>query len=442
MFNKRLFLPFLWTMLLSTTGLSESNGTVRINLQKAIDLALKNNESILISRNNLKDAHAQIREAWADALPEIKLSGLYTRNFKLPVFFFPNPSTGEQTAFRIGSRNSYLLTLSVDQPLFQAGKISAGIKAANYFKTFSAQGLSAVESDLVLNTKKAFYQVQLNKKLLKINRQSLQQQLANLKNTRKLFAQGQVSELDTLRAWVKYTNLQPQVIKSENALETSKNQLKEIMGLNLQKNIFIAEELTFAAVNIPKIEEIQQSALRQRPEFKQLQLQSKILEQNIGVNRAELFPKLFLNGTYQTIAQSDKYDFGDGFQSSISGSVRLEFPLFSGFRKYAKLQQAKINYQNSLHQTEQFKDQMLIDLSSTVLKIKESEKRVQVQQNAIKQAERALYISQKQYNEGVGTQLELDDALLSLNITRSNYIQAIVDYKIAVAELDKAIGRH
>lgn len=422
-------------------GHSQNHSILKLSLEQAIDMALKNNEAVLISENNVRTARAQIREAWADALPDIRFTGLYTRNFKQPVFFFPDPATGEQRAFRIGSKNSYLMTLSVDQPLFQAGKVSRGIKAANYFKQFSNEGLESVKTDLAFQTKSAYYQVQLQQELLEINRQSLQQQRANLINTRKLFQQGQVAELDTLRAWVNYTNLQPRVISSENALETAKNRLKDIIGVDLHKPILLTDALTFEPVGQLQVDEVQQMALQERPEMQQLDLQSRILQQNVGITRADLFPKLFLNGTYQTVAQSDQYDFGRGFQSSISGSIRLEIPLFRGLRRFAKIQQAQIDYKNSIYQISQFRDQLLIEVKAAVLKIKEAEKRVQVQQSAIKQAERALFMSQKRYNEGVGTQLELDSALLALNITRSNYVQAVIDHKMALAELDKAIGR-
>ncbi|NIR47377.1 TolC family protein [candidate division KSB1 bacterium] len=420
---------------------SQDEPPTSLSLDEAIDLALRQNEDMLIADNDAQNAGALLREAWADAFPEITFSSIYTRNFKQPVFFFPDPMTGEQRAFRIGSRNSYVFNLTVDQPLYQAGKISGGIKAAQVFKKFSNEGYQAVKTNVILSVKKAFYTVQLNQQLLEINQQSLEQQLAHLVNTRKLFREGQVSELDTLRAWVDYTNLQPQVFKAENNLRISENRLKELIGLDLEKPIELKDELEFEGTNGISLAELQEEALKKRPEFKQLEYQAQMLRHNIGVTRADLLPKLFFSGTYQSVAQSDKFDFGQGLQTSISGAVRLEVPIFNGFRDYARLQQAKLDFRNAEHKVNRFRDNLKIDVKSILLNVNEAAKRVQVQRHAIRQAERALFMAERRYNEGVGTQLEIGDALLALNVTKTNYVQAVYDHKVALAELDKAIGR-
>ncbi|MFQ5753704.1 MAG: TolC family protein [bacterium] len=440
----RLKLFFLLTFVASLftySAYSQIKPPLVLNLEKAIDMALENNETILIAHNDVETSRALLREAWADALPQINFNGIYTRNIKQPVFFFPDPMTGEQRAFRIGSKNSYVLNLTFDQPLFQSGKVSGGIKAANLFKKYSNEGFQAVRADVILSVRKAYYTVQLDQQLLDINQQSLNQQMAHLINTRKLFKQGQVSELDTLRAWVDYTNLQPQVLRTENNLRIAENRLKELIGLDLEEKIVLEGELNFEHTNGISLAEMQEIALRNRPELKQLEYQTNMLKYNIGITRADLLPKLYFNGTYQSIAQSDLFDFGEGFQSSISGAIRLEVPIFNGLRTHAKIQQAKLSYKNAQHQLDLFLDNLKIEVKSILLNIKESEKRLQVQQHAIKQADRALYIAQRRYNEGVGTQIEIGDALLALNVTKTNYVQAVYDHKIALAELNKAIGR-
>lgn len=441
------FLFLYMALVLSSTARPQTDATRQLNLQESIQLALENNENILIAQNGVETANAQIREAWADALPQITFNGIYTRNFKQPVIFLPeiifNPQgdPNKQIPVTFSSRNSYNFTVNFEQTLYQSGKVSGGIKAANSYKDYSREGFQTIKAVVILEVKKAYYTVLLDQQLLEINEQTLAQQHAHLVNTRKLFEQGQVSELDTLRAWVDYANLQPQVIRIENSLRIAENQLKELIGLELEENIVLQDALYFEATNGLTLDDIQQEALKNRPELKQLEYQSEILEQNIGITRADRLPKLFFSGSYENVAQSNSFDFGEGLQSSLSGAVRLEIPIFTGFRNSAKVQQARLDYTNALHELERFRDNLKIEVKSTVLNIQEAEKRVQVQQHAIKQAERALFMAEKRYNEGVGTQLELGDALLALNLSKTNYIQAVYDHKIALAELYKAIGR-
>jgi outer membrane protein TolC len=426
-------------------------GATQVNLQGAIDLALQNNEQILMSRNDVKSARARIREAWADALPEVNFTGAYTRNFRRPVIFLPGsffpdstgvPSaTDEQVPVTFAAKNTYSFYFTLDQPIFQAGKISAGIRAARLYDQYSDRGFEATRTDLALAVKKAFYAVLLNQQLLEINRQSLEQSSEHLVNTRKLFLQGQVAELDTLRAWVDYANLQPPVIWAENNLKMSINQLKELMGLELRDSIGIDGKLEFGPTNGIKLDDYVEQALEKRPELKQLELQAGIYKENVTVTRSDLLPKLSFRGVYQYDAQSERYDFGAGLQNSISGAIMLQVPIFNGFRNYAKIQQAKLDYNNSRLQVEMFEDQLKIEVESILSNMEEAAKRVYAQEQAITQAERALYMAERQYNEGVGTRLELGDARLALNQTKTNYIRAVYDHKVALAELDKAIGR-
>ncbi|MFQ5709109.1 MAG: TolC family protein [bacterium] len=431
----------LLLFVLTTLAFSQEKLPIKLSLNQAIELAYKNNENILIAGNDVQTARAQIREAWADALPEVRFNGLYTRNFKQQVFFFPDPATGKQRAFRIGSRNSYLLSLTVEQPLFQSGKVTGGIKAANLFKKLSNQRFQAVQADVVLAVKKAYYTVQLDEQLLAIDQQSLDQRLAHLINSRKLFLQGQVAELDTLRAWVDYTNLQPGVYRMESNLRIAENQLKQIVGLDLEQEITLAGALDYDPTDGISIADVYQEAFQKRPELKQLRFQAAILKHNIGITRADRLPKLFFSASYDNIAQSDQFDFGSGFNSSISGTLRLEVPIFTGLRTLAKVQQAKLSYKNAEYQIQMFEDNLKIELKTIYLNIKEAEKRVEAQQHAINQSERAFRIAQRRYNEGVGTQLELGDALLALNVSKTNYARAVYDHRIALAELEKAIGR-
>ncbi|MFQ6113069.1 MAG: TolC family protein, partial [bacterium] len=166
-FKKLLVLMFV-TGISTGSGFSQSQPPVVLSLQKAIDLAIENNENVLIAMNDVQTAHAQIREAWADALPQVTFNGIYTRNIKQPVIFlpeifiFPGGDPNKQIPIRFGSTNSYAMTVSLEQTIYQSGKVSSGIKAAQLFKKFSKQGFQAVKSEVLLQVKRAFYTVQLD----------------------------------------------------------------------------------------------------------------------------------------------------------------------------------------------------------------------------------------------------------------------------------------
>ena len=71
----------LFSTLVAHTSYPQDSRLV-LDLAESIKLALESNENILIAQNDIETASARVREAWADALPDIKFNGLYTRNFK------------------------------------------------------------------------------------------------------------------------------------------------------------------------------------------------------------------------------------------------------------------------------------------------------------------------------------------------------------------------
>lgn len=67
-------------------------------------------------------------------------------------------------------------------------------------------------------------------------------------------------------------------------------------------------------------------------------------------------------------------------------------------------------------------------------------KRFDAARKGVEQAERGYAISRKRYDTGAGTWLEMNDSELALTQAKLNLNQAIYDYMVAKAELEKILG--
>ena len=412
-----------------------------LDLEKAIALALERNEDVLIAKTRYEASASRIREAVADALPNISANASYIRNIQRPVFFFPNPITGEQTAFRVGNKNVYTATINFSQPLYQAGKVGRALKVARLFREFSKERYHATRGDIILAVTEMYFRVQLARRLVEVNRLTRDQSREHLLNARLLFQQGQVSEFDTLRAYVEYVNLLPVVINAENQYELAMNQLKELIDYPADRQLFLTDSLEYRPEPLPSLDEAFRIAMQKRPEINQLQLQAEMLRQNIGIVRANIFPKLYLNGAWQTQAQSDKFDAGpQGFKNSLSASIQLQIPIFDGMRTYAQIDQARAEYKNALYNLEKLKEQIRIELKSLLYSIQEVQKSIEAQQQNILQAMRAVELAELRYREGQATYLDLGDSRLALNRARTNFYQSVYSYLVLLTQLQRAMG--
>ena len=123
-----------------------------ITLETAWELAARHNKDLQIARENVTVADGQVREAWSAALPTLSASGQYQRNFEPSVFYISttDQNTGQETtqALKIGNDNAYTGILQVQQPLWVAGKIGLGLKAAKLYREVSQETLKSSSIDL------------------------------------------------------------------------------------------------------------------------------------------------------------------------------------------------------------------------------------------------------------------------------------------------------
>ncbi|PIO48643.1 MAG: hypothetical protein CMR00_03995 [[Chlorobium] sp. 445] len=78
-----------------------------------------------------------------------------------------------------------------------------------------------------------------------------------------------------------------------------------------------------------------------------------------------------------------------------------------------------------------------LKFQSLWLNVSEAKKRIAVQATTVQSAERSYAITRSRRQQGIGSQLELTDAELSLNQAKVNYLQAVYDYLVATANLEK-----
>ncbi len=70
----------------------------------------------------------------------------------------------------------------------------------------------------------------------------------------------------------------------------------------------------------------------------------------------------------------------------------------------------------------------------------ESEKNIVTVEKALVQAKENLRINEERYKEQVATSTDVLDAQTLLTVTRTNYVNALYDFKIAKAALQRAIS--
>ena len=441
---------FIMLVILAATSPESPGGNasggpkVVLTLDSAVALALGQNRDVMIAEQDRYRADAQVNEAWSGALPQLSLTGTYTRNVRLPVLFLPpntafNPGNSTET-LELGSNNSYLLGATLSQVLFSR-KVGVALDIAHTYHDFAEQGYRATKEDVTLAVKKAFYAVLLAKELAGANREGLDVVRSNVENVRLQYAHGNAAEYDLLRAEVELANTEPLLISADNALLLSMNALKNLLAIPLDTEIDVAGGFTFDEVPAEALESARRDALSSNPAILQLALQESMLDMNISIERAEYFPTLSLVGAYQYQTQDNTFAFRSYmWATSLNVGLQLSFPLFDGFRTSARTEEATIDRDKVHYARLKAEEGLKIQLQAAELRMAEAKKRIVGQERNVAQAEKAVIIAHTRYRSGVGTQLELMDSQVAMTRARATRAQAVYDFLVAKAEWENTAG--
>lgn len=431
----------LLTAVLLSARPAMSQPVRQLTLQEAIALALEKNPTFQIAKADVEKSESQIREAYGLAMPTIEGSLQYTRNLKKPVFFLPdfnNPNSGKVTPIEIGSNNSYTASLSLTQALFSK-TVGTALEVAEVYQDYTTEGVSASRSQTILDVKKAYYGLLLARRMQTVIGKVFQLTEANYQNVKAMYEQGLASEFDQLRMSVQLANMKPSVVQADNGVRLAELNLKNTIGI-LETPVPV-DDFDFAVLPDDQIQRGETAAVQMNPTIRQLQHQKSLLEKNKEIKEAGYWPSLYGFGTWQTQTQSEDFKFGSytWVESAYIG-LNLSIPIFSGFQTTAQVEQADLEVRKMDLTISQVQKTITLGVRNAALKMSEARERVEAQQAAIGQAEKALSIAEIRFKSGVGMQLEVLDAQVALSQTLTNHAQAVYDYLVARADWEQLVG--
>src|ERR1039457_2411826 len=400
--------------------------TLYLTLDDAIKKALELNWDVQISGKDIQKSEEQVSEAYANVFPRSDFTGQYVRNIKLPVLFLP-PISGFPPTLEIGSKNSFDAALTLSQVIFNM-KVNTAIQIAGEYSSYSKEGNRAARNDIVLNVKKAFYNILLMKKLVNVSREGYQVAKANYDNVASLYKQGVSSEYDFLRAEVQMANSEPGLIQAENNLALAKNYIKNLITLDINKPIDVIGEFKFEEVP-PEISQSKNTeAVKDNPLVKQMTIQESLLDKNVTIQRSDYYPSLAFFGKYDFQSQDNTLDIKNyNWAKSFMLGFQLNYTIFDGFSRGSRIEQAVIDKEKIMLTRRKVEEGLKIRILQADLNMEEARKRIKAQEKNLEQAEKTIKIAQTRYKNGVGTQLELIDTQAALTFAQTNYATAVYD---------------
>lgn len=420
---------------------AQGNTKLVLNLEQAIVTALENNHDLKKAKLDFEKAEQQVREAYGTSLfPAIDGSVQYNRALKRPEFFIETPFfTGR---FPSGTKNTLTSVVTAEQPLF-TGAMFLAVNIAETFAEISKKTEQFSEADLIKQVKQAYYTCLLSERLIELSELQLERAEENMNEAKSMFDAGLVSEYDYIKAKVQYKNMLPTLTEAQIQKRLALNNLKILLGTELEIEVVITDSLVYSKKSLPEYEIGLTNVLQRNKLLNQVELQTELQDLNASYQFTQHLPKLNAFANWQVQAQeNDDRAFSDWrYINSVTVGLTLSVPIFRGWELDSKAEQAKIDYKKSLEDFLKTKKAVKNEYENSFLTIQKIEQQVNAYNDAVQEAQRGYEIASKRFETGLGSQIEVTNALVDFSQAKINYLQAVHDYYVEQANLDLLLGK-
>lgn len=411
-----------------------------LSLKDAVDIALINNKDIQIREEEIRAARSDVLGAKSGFLPKIDLNTGYTHNssvIQLP----PEAETqmDKDLGVYTGYQNDIKLGVSLNESIYNGGADFANLHQAKLRLRIQEESLMAMKLDVKYETKRLYYGLLLAYETERITSNLVNQAKAHYEDVRKKYEEGTSSRFDVLQSKVQVSKLIPQFVKAGNSVQLIEADLKKLLGLKMKDKIRPKDSLAYNLIEIRE-EEFLKYAYSNNPEMALKLMGVDVSKWSIELARAGNLPQVGANAGYN--CRSDSLgDIFDSRHNIWNAGITVSINIFDGFSTKAKVDAAKAKYDQSNLEKEDLIDQIAVNIKSACLDLREAQEIIDSQKDNIEEAGEALRIAEISYDNGVGTNLDVLDAQVSLSQIEENLSEGIYDYLMAEAYLDRVMGR-
>ena len=417
-------------------GRVPTNGTVDLNLTKTVQMALDYNRDIKNSQYALKKAEYAINQAQAGKKPSVD----YT--FGAQRSRATDAATYSRAASLMGSANSisnaFSNGISVNIPLYTGGLVEGQIDVAKLGKTNAQEEILRVEQATKYSAIEGYYGLLAYQELQGVYHEAVDNLQGHLDNVQAQYNVGTKAKVDVLSSDVSLANAKTTAITADNNVAIAESNLNNILGLPLETKLNLADhQLPFDTYNI-SLQEAMDYAMKYRPE---------VLQAAIAVQEAERSIDIADAGNKPTVAITGGNDWADNTFPGIDANKRswkvaagVTYNFYDGGATKAKVNQAKQDLLVARETEQKTRESVQLQVKQAYLNIRSAAQKVEETQTVVDQARENYRIQNIRYQAGVGINLDVLDAQLSLNQAQVNHIQALYDYNVGIAKLEQVMG--
>ncbi|MFN2364798.1 MAG: TolC family protein [Halarsenatibacteraceae bacterium] len=478
---------FVGVGLLAGSSFLEAASYQNLTLEESLEIALENNRGLLASAEELKGVETSIEMAEAGRLPNISLSSSYMRlggdmeqfefelegsdvqdlfadlELEIPgtdetIDLTPDDESAGELAGSINEAfagigegfeqpdTAFQTELSLQQPLYTFGRITAGIEQAKAGYRAAEAGFEGSRQELIHEVITTYNNVLLAEKMFELQNDLKEQAEGHLEVVESNLDAGMVTELDRHEARVALSEVEQEIVEAESNLALAKEGFRSLLGLERGTEISLtdSDEGAFARLEEEVLAEADRNELidlENNPRLEVLAYQQAASETSLEMVEAERFPNIVMVGSYTW--EDEEFGFED---SSWSLGVNLSFDIFDGGQRKAEIKKAEAELKQLEYEREEAEDGLYIEAKRALNAFDDAISQQELTAEMIEQAEDQLELAELRYSEGVGTSTDVLDARagysqarLAAEEARFSRLEALADLYLVLGQADQLV---
>ena len=405
---------------------SSEIGARPLTIDECIAIALEGQPTIQERLAAYAAARYRVNQAFAPLLPQLSAQVGASRSHNTIL------SGNQPTLQDRQLADTFAAQLLLSQLLFDFGKNLAATDAARKLAEVEVENVELQRQLISATVKEAYTNTLFSQRLIRVQEQAQERAELNLRSAKGFFEVGTRPKSDVARAEVDVANAKLDLIRAKNALRSAIVALNTAMAINVDTWTQIVDNLIYQAVVLDR-QQLRSESLRQRPEYRSAKLTAAAAEARERKAFRDFLPDLTGQGAYGATQK----DLNEAWSIGLS----LNWSFFDGGGRIARYQEAKALLEGARAAVKSTELSILQNVEQAEIAVEETAERIQAAQALVASAQENFRLAQGRFDAGVGTILELTDAQLALTQAQNTESQALADYRIALARLDRAVGR-
>ena len=443
---KQLFLILICVFLLTANAQNTAKQNFSFSLQQAIDYAIKNNYKSINANRDIEISKEKKWETTAMGLPQINGGVDFLHNFKLQQqgvsgnAFNPFGDADAVSTIAFGTKNTMIARASLSQLIFDGSYIVA-LQASKAYLQFFENAKKKTDNDIREMIINAYGNVLLAEESIKILESNKVILDKNYNDVNQIYKNG----LGEQEAVEQIAITQATVVSSLNNVkrlkEISSKMLKLNLGIDINNDLKLTDNLdNLSKSNLSLIADNSTFDVNNNIEY---QIASSIVTQKrllMKLEKSKALPSLGAALNFGYNAFSNGFTFVNSNQKWNNYSnlgMSLSIPIFSSFGYQAKVQQAKIAYDQAQTQQKEAEQGLKLLYEKSKSDFEFSIEQYATAKSNLGLAERIEKKQQIKFKEGLSTSFEFSEAQRQLYATQQTYLQSMVDIINKKAALEK-----